>query len=131
MKILIIILVLLATLMRCGGKYVSKDIENEFGDSIATLDSATYYWKPLATDSARISVVKDNKVIKECIVKGPVYGAKQFDDGEIYILCDQNQIYWLDIRNIPRELEMLTEEDMENYDLSKEKADAVINVGTK
>ena len=64
-------------------------------------------------------------------MKGPVYGAKQFDDGEIYILCDQNQIYWLDIRNIPRELEMLTEEDMENYDLSKEKADAVINVGTK
>ena len=61
MKILIIILVLLATLMRCGGKYVSKDIENEFGDSIATLDSATYYWKQLATDSARISVVKDNK----------------------------------------------------------------------
>lgn len=64
-------------------------------------------------------------------MKGPVYGAKQFDDGEIYILCDQNQIYWLDIRNIPSELEMLTEEDMENYDLSKEKADAVINVGTK
>lgn len=45
MKILIIILVLLATLMRCGGKYVSKDIENEFGDSIATLDSATTRWR--------------------------------------------------------------------------------------
>ena len=62
-------------------------------------------------------------------MKGPVYGAKQFDDGEIYILCSQEQIYWFDIRNIPSELEMLTEEDIENYDPSKEKADAVINVG--
>lgn len=128
MKILIIILVSLASLMGCSGKYVSKDIENEFGDSIVTVDSATYYWKQLATDSARISVVKDNKVIKECIVKGPVYGVKQFDDGEIYILCGQEQIYWFDIRYIPNEIEMLTEEDMENYDISQEKADSVINV---
>lgn len=128
MKILIIILVSLAALMGCDSKYVSKDIENEFGDSIATVDSATYYWKQLATDSERISVVKDSKVIKECIVKGPVYGAKQFDDGEIYILCGQEQIYWFDIRYIPNEIEMLTEEDMENYDISQEKADSVINV---
>lgn len=128
MKILIIILVSLASLMGCSSKYVSKDVENEFGDSIATVDSATYYWKQLATDSARISVVKDNKVIKECIVKDPVYGVKQFDDGEIYILCGQEQIYWFDIRYIPNEIEMLTEEDMENYDISQEKADSVINV---
>lgn len=128
MKVFIVFFVSLAALMGCSGKYVSKDIENEFGDSIATIDCTTYYWKQLATDSARISVVKDSKVIKECIVKGPVYGAKQFDDGEIYILCGQEQIYWFNIKNIPSELEMLTEEDIENYDLLQENADAVINV---
>lgn len=128
MKVLIIILVSLVSLMGCSGKYASKDTDNEFGDSIATIDSVTYYWKQLATDSACISAVKDSKVIKDCIVKGPVYGAEQFDDGEIYILCDQDQVYWFDIRNIPSELEMLTEEDMENYDFSKEEADIVIDI---
>lgn len=114
--------------MNCSGKIDSNGISYEFGDSIATIDRTTYYWKQLATDSARISAIKDSQVITECIVKGLVYGAKQFEDGEIYILCDQNQVLWFDIKNIPSELEMLTEEDLENYDFSQENADAVINV---
>lgn len=127
MKVFIIFFVSLAALMSCSGKIDSNGISCEFGDSIATIDCTTYYWKQLAIDSARISAIKDSKVITECIVKGPVYGAKQFEDGEIYILCDQNQVFGFDIKNIPSELEMLTEEDIENYDLSQENADAVIN----
>lgn len=129
MKVLIVILVSIAALVGCNDKNELKDSNKKLGDSIATIDSTTYYWKQLAADSARISVVKDNKVITECIVKGPVYGAKQFDDGEIYILCDQDQIYWFDIKNIPSELEMLTKEDVENYDLSPEKTDVIMDIG--
>lgn len=98
MKYLLFFFVSLAALMSCSGKIDSNGISCEFGDSIATIDCTTYYWKQLAIDSARISAIKDSKVITECIVKGPVYGSKQFEDGEIYILCDQNQVFWFDIK---------------------------------
>ncbi len=129
MKAQSVILLSLAVLTGCSGKQGLKDINKELGDSIATIDCTTYYWKQLADDSARISAVKNSKVITECIVKGPVYGAKQFDDGEIYILCDQNEICWFDVRNIPNKIELLIEDDVENYELSQEKADAIINIG--
>ena len=58
-----------------------------------------------------------------------VYGARQYDDGEIYILCGQNQISWFDVRNIPSEIDLMTEEDLDNYDLSQENADAIISIG--
>ena len=58
-----------------------------------------------------------------------VYGARQYDDGEIYILCGQNQISWFDVRNIPSEIDLMTEEDLDNYDLSQENADAIIDIG--
>ena len=45
-----------------------------------------------------------------------VYGARQYDDGEIYILCGQNQISWFDVRNIPNEIDLMTDEEWDNYD---------------
>ena len=58
-----------------------------------------------------------------------VYGARQYDDGEIYILCGQNQISWFDVRNIPSEIDLMTEEDLDNYNPSQENADAIIDIG--
>ena len=68
-------------------------------------------------------------MVTECIVRGPVYGARKYDDGEIYILCGQNQISWFDVRNIPSEIDLMTEEDLDNYDPSQENADAIIDRG--
>ena len=68
-------------------------------------------------------------MVTECIVRGPVYGARKYDDGEIYILCGQNQISWFDVRNIPSEIDLMTEEEWENYDPSQENADAIIDIG--
>ncbi|MGN0051773.1 MAG: hypothetical protein ACI37N_11415, partial [Prevotella sp.] len=87
------------------------------------------YWLQLADDSARISAVRDNELVTECIVRGQVYGARQYDDGEIYILCGQNQISWFDVRNIPSEIDLMTEEEWDNYDPSQENADAIIDIG--
>ena len=68
-------------------------------------------------------------LVTECIVRGPVYGARQYDDGEIYILCSQNQISWFDVRNIPSEIDLMTDEEWDNYDPSQENADAIIDIG--
>ena len=99
------------------------------GNSIATINNTAYYWLQLADDSARISVVRDNQLVTECIVRGQVYGARQYDNGEIYILCGQNQISWFDVRNIPSEIDLMTDEDLDNYDPSQENADAIIDIG--
>ena len=117
------------TLIGCGGGYQQEEKTSEWGDSIATINNTAYYWLQLADDSARISVVRDNQLITECIVRGPVYGARQYDDGEIYILCGQNQISWFDVRNIPREIDLMTDEEWDNYDLSQENADSIIDIG--
>lgn len=113
----------------CCGKSEDNKTCTQWGDSIATIDNTVYYWLQLADDSARISAVKNNKLITECIVRGPVYGAKQYDDGEIYIMCGQNQISWFDVRNIPSEIDLMTEEEWDNYDPSQENADAIIDIG--
>lgn len=119
----------LVFLVSCYGKSGDNKNCTQWGDSIATIDNTVYYWLQLADDSARISAVENNKMITECIVRGPVYGAKQYDDGEIYILCGQNQISWFDVRNIPSEIDLMTEEEWDNYDLSQENADAIIDIG--
>ena len=111
------------TLIGCGGGYQQEEKTSEWGDSIATINNTAYYWLQLADDSAGISAVRDNQLVTECIVRGPVYGARQYDDGEIYILCGQNQISWFDVRNIPSEIDLMTEEDLDNYDPSQENAD--------
>ena len=129
MKKLIILFIAFITLIGCGGDHQQEENTFEWGDSIATINSTAYYWLQLADDSARISAVRDNELVTECIVRGPVYGARQYDDGEIYILCGQNQISWFDVRNIPSEIDLLNEEDLDNYDLSHENADAIIDIG--
>lgn len=46
-----------------------------------------------------------------------------------YIMCGQNQISWFDVRNIPSEIDLMTEEEWESYDPSQEDADAIIDIG--
>ena len=116
MKKLIILFIALITLIGCGGDHQQEENTSEWGDSIATINNTAYYWLQLADDSARISAVRDNMLVTECIVRGPVYGARQYDDGEIYILCGQNQISWFDVRNIPNEIDLMTDEEWDNYD---------------
>ena len=117
------------TLIGCGGGYQQEEKTSEWGDSIATINNTAYYWLQLADDSARISAVRDNQLVTECIVRGPVYGARQYDDEEIYIICGQNHISWFDVRNIPREIDLMTDEEWDNYDLSQENADSIIDIG--
>ena len=130
MKELIILFIAFISLIGCGGAATSrKRILLNGGDSIATINNTAYYWLQLADDSARISAVRDNLLVTECIVRGPVYGARQYDDGEIYILCGQNQISWFDVRNIPSEIDLMTDEEWDNYDPSQENADTIIDIG--
>ena len=129
MKKMSIFFIISATLMGCVGRLQQTEKTSEWGDSIATIDNTAYYWQQLADDSARISVVKDNQLVAECIVRGPVYGARQYEDGEIYIRCGQDQSSWVDVRNIPREIELMTDEEWDNYDPSQENADMLIDMG--
>lgn len=129
MKKLIILFIAFITLIGCGSGHQQEEKNSEWGDSIATINNTAYYWLQLTDDSARISAVRDNQLVTKCIVRGPVYGARQYDDGEIYILCGQNQISWFDVRNIPSEIDLMTEEDLDNYDLSQENADVIIDIG--
>lgn len=129
MKKLIMLFIAFISLIGCGGRNQQEEKTSEWGDSIATINNTAYYWLQLADDSARISAVRDNMLVTECIVRGPVYGARQYDDGEIYILCGQNQISWFDVRNIPSEIDLMTEEEWDNYDPSQENADAIIDIG--
>lgn len=126
-KMLGIICVLIIILSGCTAKGSTESC-NQYGDSIATIDSLAYFWKTLGDDSAKISAVKDNHLVSECIIRGPVVGAKQYDDGEIYIVCRNEQLCWFDVRNFPNELDLLTDEDMENDDISQENADSIINL---
>lgn len=129
MKNLIMLFIAFITLIGCGGGHQQEENTSEWGDSIATINNTAYYWLQLADDSARISAVRDNQLVTECVVRGPVYGARQYDDGEIYILCGQKQITWFDVRNIPSEIDLMTDEDLDNYDQSQENADAIIDIG--
>ena len=128
MKKLIMFFIASITLMSCVSRHQQKEKTADWGDSIATINDTVYYWLQLADDSARISAVRDNQLVIECIVRGPVYGAKQYDDGEIYILCGQDQIFWFDVRYIPSEIDLMTEEEWDNYDPSQENADAIIYI---
>ena len=44
-------------------------------------------------------------------------------------MCGQNQISWFDVRNIPSEIDLMIEEEWDNYDPSQENADAIIDIG--
>ena len=129
MKNLIMLFIAFIPLIGGGGAPQQEDNTSYGGDSIATITNTAYYWLQFADDSARISAVRDNQLVTECVVRGPVYGARQYDDGEIYILCGQNQITWFDVRNIPSEIDLMTDEDLDNYDQSQENADAIIDIG--
>ena len=129
MKKLIMLFIAFISLIGCGSGYQQEENPSEWGDSIATINNTAYYWLQLADDSARISAVRDNELVTECSVRGSVYGARQYDDGEIYILCGQNQISWFDVRHIPSEIDLMTDEEWESYDPSQENADAIIDIG--
>lgn len=98
----------LLLILGCNGRHTTNNSQ-KFGDSIATIEGTSYYWLQLADDSAHINVVRDNKLITECLVTGSIYGAMQYEDGEIYILCGEDQLCWFDVRNIPAELNLLIE----------------------
>lgn len=103
------------------------------GDSITTIDSVSYYWLQIAEDSARISAVKDGEVINECLVTGPVYGAvptddERFSDRFFFIVCGEDQYEPFDTQNIPSVMNLMTEEEWENYNIEDENADLIINM---
>lgn len=129
MRKTVVFFISLALLVSCCDKKGDSKATIQWGDSIATIDNTAYYWLQLADDSARISAIRDNQLVTECVVRGSVYGARQYDDGEIYILCGQDQISWFDVRHIPSEIDLMTEEEWDNYDPLQENADAIIDIG--
>lgn len=133
MKNLIIILLTLVV-VSCSSKKQSNNVQAlNVGDSITTIDSVSYYWMQISDDSARISAVKNGEVINECLVTGPVYGAvaadeKPFGDRFFYILCGEDQYQFFDTKNIPNKMELMTEEEFENFELEDLDADLIINL---
>lgn len=65
-KILGVICMLTIILSGCTANG-STDSSNQYGDSIATIDSMSYFWQLLGDDSAKIIAVKDNHIVSECI----------------------------------------------------------------
>ena len=122
-------------LVCCTGNKQTNPLQDALnvGDSITTIDSVSYYWLQIAEDSARISAVKDDAVINECLVTGPVYGAvptddERFCDRFFFIVCGEDQYEPFDTQNIPSEMNLMTEEEWENYDIESEHADSIINL---
>lgn len=101
------------------------------GDSITTIDSVNYYWLQIAEDSAYISAVKDGEIINKCLVTGPVYGAVPAEDDLysnrfLFIVCGEDQYQLFDTENMPNEVNYMTEEEWENYNVEDENADTII-----
>lgn len=69
MKKLIMLFIAFISLIGCGGRNQQEEKTSEWGDSIATINNTAYYWLQLADDSARISAVRDNMLVTECIVR--------------------------------------------------------------
>lgn len=135
MKLKLFLLIALGLLLiNCTSKSQSGNVLSlNYGDSITTIDSVSYYWLQIAEDSARISAVKDGEVINECLVTGPVYGAvptddERFSDRFFFIVCGEDQYQPFDTQNIPSEMNLMTEEEWENYDIESEHADSIINL---
>lgn len=134
MKKLVSILLLLIFILACTSNNqanVAKELN--VGDSITTIDSVSYYWLQIANDSARISAVKAGEVISECLVTGPVYGAipaddERFSDRFFFIVCGEDQYQPFDTQAFPSEMNLMTEEEWENYDIESEHADSIINL---
>jgi len=133
MKQIIIIFLALVTLSCTNNKQADKNTLLNVGDSITTIDSVSYYWMQLSDDSARISAVKDGEIINECLVTGPIYGAvaieeEPYCDRFFCILCGEDQYELFDTKFIPSEMNLFTEEDLENYDIEDEDVDLIINL---
>lgn len=132
-KLFFAILSLLLTTSCVGNQQESTPAKIEVGDSITTIDSVSYYWLQTAEDSARISAVKNGDVINECLVTGPVYGAvptddERFCDRFFFIVCGEDQYEPFDTQAFPSEMNLMTEEEWENYDMESEHADSIINL---
>ena len=132
-----VIIILLALLfVSCSGSSDKQPINTvtlNVGDSITTIDNVSYYWMQISDDSAKISAVKNGDIVNECLVTGPVYGAvaaeeKPFSERFFYILCGEDQYQLFDTRNIPNEINLMTEDDLENYNIEDEEADLIINL---
>lgn len=111
----------------------SSQLTLNVGDSITTIDSVSYYWLQIAEDSARISAVKNGDVINECLITDPVYGAvptddERFSDRFFFIVCGEDQCEPFDTQAFPNEMNLMTEEEWENYDIESEQADSIINL---
>ena len=103
------------------------------GDSITTIDIVSCFWQQIAVDSARISAIRGGKVINECHVTGPVYGAvptddEFFSDRFFFIVCGEDQYEPFDMQAFPSEMKLMTEGVLENYDIKSEHADSIINL---
>lgn len=121
--------VVMAALVGCGRRQETKVEEPPFrGYTIAKIDSTYYFWMQLSDDSARISVVRNRELVKECIVRGPVQGAYQGDNGEVYIWLDDDYSYSLDVSNLPSRLGLLPSNCVEGYDSSNDNMKFVVGV---
>lgn len=132
MKRIIVVFLLCLAVGCTDNKQANVDKSLNVGDSITTIDGVSYYWLQMSDDSARISVVKNDSVIEECLVTGPVYGAvpadeAPFRDRFIFILCGEDQYELFDTKHIPSEINLLDEEELEQC-LEEEEADLVIDL---
>lgn len=103
------------------------------GDSITTIEGITYYWQQFAKDSAWVNAVMKGKVTQQCLVTGPVYGAvptddEQYSDRFFIILCGEGQLHPFDTRLISDKIDLMTEEELKDYNIEDEDADLIIDV---
>lgn len=99
------------------------------GDSITTIDGVAYYWQQFAEDSARISAIENGGIVEQCLVTGPVFGAIAADDDRFLLIdCGEGQYHPFDTKLIPKELNLMTEEDVESYNIEDEDADYIIDI---
>lgn len=125
---LIVIALLTVLVSNCSSGTNQVMAAKYFGDSITTIDGITYYWRQFAVDSARIIAVKGDEITDTCLVTGPIYGAVSDEDGNFLIDCGEDQYFWFDTRIVPKMLNLMTEDDMEQYSIEDEHADMIINL---
>ena len=82
----------------------------------------------LSDDSARISVVRNRELVKECIVRGPAQCAYQADNGEVYIWLDDDYSYSLDVSNLPSRLNLQPSNCVVGYNSSNDNVKFVVGV---
>lgn len=125
---LVIMMVILMVVANCSSVKGKDDTMEIIGDSITSSDGVDYYWYQYAVDSACISAVEGDKIIKTCLVTGPLYGAFSDEDGNFLIDCGEDQYYIFNTRLFPNVVKLMTEEEAENYNIEDEHADLIINL---